>query len=363
MPETGQSHRAQGCYSQERAGLACEPGVESRLVLERGAHPWEVRHGPFDESDFGGLPETHWTLLVQDVDKLVPRVADLLDAFAFIPEWRFDDIMISYAADQGSVGPHTDEYDVFLVQAQGHRRWRIDPRRVSNAPCIHGLDLPILERFEAREQWVLGPGDVLYLPPGVAHWGIAEGPCMTWSVGVRAPDWRELAGAWCDWLIAERLPPGRYRDSSPPVPRHPGEIPARLLGEVREHIEGALTGADDASFAAWLGAYLTEPKENLEPERPDEALEPLTFRRALERAGTIRRGPSRLLFTQTRGGELLLFAAGQIYPLRANELGLAERLTGRRALSLSDLRPWLDDPQCLALLCTLYNDGHYELPD
>ncbi|MGE5155613.1 MAG: JmjC domain-containing protein [Bdellovibrio bacteriovorus] len=348
---------------EELAGLACEPGVESRLVLEHGSRPWEVRHGPFDESDFAALPETHWTLLVQDVDKLVPEVAALLDAFPFIPEWRLDDIMISYAVDQGSVGPHTDEYDVFLVQAQGRRRWRIDPSPAPDAPCLPGLDLRILEQFEPREQWVLGPGDVLYLPPGVPHWGIAEGPCMTWSVGMRAPAWRELATAWYDRLIAERLPPSRYRDPRPEPPRHRGEIPGVLVGEIRRTLESALAGVDNASFAAWLGAYLTEPKENLEPMPRDLPLEPEAFRQELRRHGRLERGPSRLLFTQTDAGELLLFAAGETYRLPAVYQGLADLVTESRSLTLGQVRPWLDQPICLELLCTLYNRGHYELPD
>jgi len=348
---------------EELAGLACESGVEARLVLECGTRPWEVRHGPFEESDFAGLPDTHWTLLVQDVDKLVPEVAALLDAFAFLPEWRLDDIMISYAVDKGSVGPHTDDYDVFLVQAQGRRRWRIDPDPAEDAPCLSGLDLRILERFEAREQWVLEPGDILYLPPGVPHWGIAEGPCMTWSVGMRAPDWQELATAWYDRLIAARLPRARYRDPDLRPPRHRGEIPTAVVAEVRRYLETALSGADDGTFAAWLGAYLTEPKENLEPEPPDYPLEPPAFRRALERAGMIQRGPSRLLFTQTPGGEVLLFAAGETYRLRAELLGLADLVTGRRTLTQEQLRPWLDDPVCLDLLSSLYNQGHYDLPD
>ncbi len=348
---------------EELAGLACESGVEARLVLEGGTRPWEVRHGPFEESDFAGLPDSHWTLLVQDVDKLVPEVAALLDAFAFLPEWRLDDIMISYAEDQGSVGPHTDTYDVFLVQAQGRRRWRVDPSPAQDAPYLPGLDLRILARFEAREQWVLEPGDILYLPPGVPHWGIAEGPCMTWSVGMRAPDWRELATAWYDWLITERVPRGRYRDPDLQLPQHRGEIPASVAGEVRRVMETALSGADDAAFAAWFGAHLTEPKENLEPIPREPPCVPVELLGALERQGRIERGPSRLLFTQAGSGEVLLFAAGETYRLSGGRLGFADLLTGRRTLTLAQLRPWIDDPVCLDLLCTLYNRGHYELPD
>ena len=349
--------------ADELAGLACEPEMESRLVLEHGVRPWEVRHGPFDEGSFAALPESHWTLLVHDVDKQVPEVAAVLDAFAFIPEWRLDDIMISYAADQGSVGPHTDEYDVFLIQAQGRRRWRIDTSPAPDTAQVPGLDLNILQRFEAREQWVLEPGDVLYLPPGLPHWGIAEGPCMTWSLGLRAPDWREMATAWCDHAIAGHLPRARYRDQDLTPPRHRGEIPGVVLAEIRERIETALLGADDDDFASWFGAYVSEPKEHLQPLPPEDVLSPEGLREAIRGAGTLHRGAARLLFTRTGGGDLLLFASGETHRLPVDCLDFTALITEHRAMDSGQLEPWLDNPACLDLLCTLYNQGHYELGD
>lgn len=347
----------------ELAGLACERDVESRLVLESGERPWEVRHGPFGESDFAGLPESHWTLLVQDCDKHIPEIAEILDAFSFIPDWRLDDVMISYAEDQGSVGPHTDEYDVFLIQAIGRRRWRIDPHPAPGASCLPGLDLRILDRFEPREQWLLEPGDMLYLPPGVPHWGIAEGPCMTWSVGLRAPHWREVATAWCDHAIERLLPRERYRDRAPEPPAHRGEIPAQLAREIRGRIETALTGADDPLFAEWLGRYLTEPKENLEPVPADETLDPAELRAALHNGARLVRGPSRLLFSRLGDGTVLLFAGGETFQLPAHCAGLAEHLTSTRVHGAPELAPWLDRPECLSLLATLYNQGHHARED
>lgn len=347
--------------ADELAGLACEPSVESRLVLEQGARPWEVRHGPFDDADFAALPESHWTLLVQDVDKHVPAVADLLDAFGFIPDWRFDDIMVSYAADQGSVGPHLDEYDVFLIQAEGRRRWQIAPPPAGEPDLVPGLDLAILERFQGSEQWVLEPGDLLYLPPGVPHWGIAEGPCMTWSVGLRAPDWRELATGWCDEAIARRLPRARYGDPGLRAQRHRGEITADLRSSLRERIETALGGADEATFAAWLGSYLTEPKENLEPRPPEAPISPADLRRTLTEAGQLTRTASRILFTRLGDGRTLLFAAGGTQEIAPALHELAVLLADNRELSAGRLAAWLDDPAGLELLTALYNQGHYEL--
>ena len=175
----------------ELAGLACEPGVEARLVEENGPDgPWQVSHGPFDDATFERLSEGHWSLLVQAVDHYVPSIAALMDEFDFLPRWRLDDIMVSYAPPGGSVGPHIDQYDVFLLQASGHRRWQLGGKQPGNAPIIQGIDLRILQSFEieADSDWTLAPGDMLYLPPGWAHHGVSQtDDCMTISVGFRAP--------------------------------------------------------------------------------------------------------------------------------------------------------------------------------
>ncbi|MEJ2691995.1 MAG: cupin domain-containing protein [Candidatus Thiodiazotropha sp.] len=227
-----------GLEPEELAGMACEAGIESRLVLEKhGSTPWEARHGPFDEASFRRLPESHWTLLVQDVDKHWPEAARLLDYFRFIPDWRLDDLMVSYAVDQGSVGPHTDDYDVFLYQAKGRRRWKIHYQQVDEEAYIPGLELRILPDFEAEEEWLLEPGDMLYLPPNVAHWGVAEGECMTCSVGFRAPSLREMAAAWFEQTVEHHLPPTRYRDPPLRPQAAPGEIRADALSAFKELLQ------------------------------------------------------------------------------------------------------------------------------
>ncbi len=350
--------------ADELAGLACEAQVESRLVLENGATgPWELRQGPFDEDAFATLPEDRWTLLVQDVDKHLPEVADLLGAFAFIPDWRLEDIMISYAADQGSVGPHVDQYDVFLIQAEGRRRWRIDTGQSPDLSCIPGLDLSILEHFTPTDDWVLEPGDILYLPPGVPHWGTAEGECMTWSVGLRAPAWRDLAADWCEHQAAA-LPPGRYRDPNLSPQTHPGEVPAEVFAEIRTSLEQALTGAGPDAFAAWLGGYLSTPKEHLRLDPEDPPLTQAQFRRGCEAAGELlRHGWSRLLFCRGAGDSDLLFANGEVHRLPKTQARLLELITDARDLTLDQIAPWLREPGPLDLLCRLYNAGHYVFPD
>jgi 50S ribosomal protein L16 3-hydroxylase len=349
--------------AEELAGLACEPELESRLVLERdGEHPWEVRHGPLAMSDFAELPPSHWTLLVQDVDKFLPAVAELLSAFGFLPGWRVDDIMVSFAADKGSVGPHLDEYDVFLIQAEGRRRWRIDPIPGPNGPVIPDIDLRILQRFEPREEYLMKPGDVLYLPPGIPHWGIAEGPCMTWSVGFRSATWREMAASWCDRASESTLSPGRYRDGDLPPDLDTGEIRPEIFDQIRRTLEQGLAEAPERLFQEWFGRFATEPKEHLQVFPSETPLAPDEFLEAMRGGGALRRnGFSRLAWCRGRGGEDLLFANGEAYSLASEHRLLLSLITREATLELETLAPWLARPDCLTLLCRLYNDGHHEL--
>ncbi len=158
--------------ADELAGLACEDDINARLVLEKdGDYPWQAKNGPFDESLFSELPETHWSLLISDMEKYLPETMSLVKPFRFLPDWRRDDLMISYAPEGGSVGPHVDDYDVFLIQLSGHRLWKISEDFCFDA--IEGVDLRILKTFEAEQQWLCEPGDLLYLPPNVAHHGVA----------------------------------------------------------------------------------------------------------------------------------------------------------------------------------------------
>ncbi|UHQ55653.1 cupin domain-containing protein [Microbulbifer sp. YPW16] len=244
---------------EELAGMALEESVESRLVLEHGDEgPWQLRNGPFTEEDFLSLPRSHWTLLVQAVDQWMSEVADLKEYFQFLPDWRLDDVMISYAADQGSVGPHFDYYDVFLLQAEGKRLWHQGPRVDDQSPRVEGTPLNILREFEPENSWLLEPGDMLYLPPQYSHWGIAEGGCTTISIGFRAPSAKtiledlaaELAHALPDHL--------RYSDPGLKPATVPAEIDpaavARLQGQLAEWL------LQPQNIAQWFGAVMTEAK-------------------------------------------------------------------------------------------------------
>ena len=189
----------------ELAGLSCEDGALSRLIVhDTATDAWKVQTGPLPEDVFATLPERDWTLLVQDVDKWDADVATLLHHFDFLPRWRLDDIMVSFAAPEGSVGAHVDQYDVFLIQGMGHRRWQIDAGPNPPQDFREDVELKLLREFTPTHDWVLGPGDILYLPPGVPHHGVAQDACLTLSVGMRAPSHGELLTDLADTL-AEQL--------------------------------------------------------------------------------------------------------------------------------------------------------------
>ena len=239
----------------ELAGLALEGEVESRLVT--GAGPWILRHGPFSEDDFLELPERDWTLLVQAVDLWVPEAAALKQRFDFLPPWRLDDVMVSYAAPGGSVGPHYDHYDVFLVQVSGRRRWQVSEYLHGEPPLVEGADLSILRDFEPVDSWLLEPGDMLYLPPRIGHWGVAEDACMTCSVGFRAPTAAEMLADLAVELTM-RSDEAYLRDPPLTADMAGEEIAPAFIDQARALLRQVLD--DDALLADWLARYMTAPK-------------------------------------------------------------------------------------------------------
>ncbi|WP_416140106.1 JmjC domain-containing protein [Halomonas sp. HK25] len=297
----------------ELAGLACEEGIESRLVEEHGeSGPWQVRHGPFDERTFARLPERDWTLLVQAVDHYVPDVAKLLEAFDFLPRWRLDDIMISYAPPGGSVGPHVDQYDVFLLQGSGQRRWQLGGKVDDDAPIIAGIDLRILERFavEDGDDWVLEPGDMLYLPPGWSHHGVSQSDdCLTLSVGFRAPSADEAITSFADYL-GEQLPASRrYADAGMAPPADPTELDddavARMRGLILETLD------DPAQLAQWFGRAMTQPKYVDQLVQSEHPTDPAELVAALQAGEALMRSPgSRFAWRALNDERATLFADG-----------------------------------------------------
>lgn len=309
----------------ELAGLACEPGVESRLVRQPRPGQWELENGPFAPTRFGKLGECPWTLLVQTVDHHVPQVAALIDPFRFIPDWRIDDVMVSYARDGGGVGPHFDNYDVFLVQGMGRRRWRIGQRCDATTPLLPHDHLRLLAEFDCEEEWVLEPGDILYVPPGVAHDGVAVSDhCMTYSVGFRAPSRGDLVSAWADHVLDTLGEDDRYTDTELSTDAHPGEITASALAQLQNMALGAL--ADRTAFASWFGRYVTEPKDDELDWSPEE---PITSADLIiaDAAVAFERNPaSRFSFVRHERDAVMLFVDGASYACPGRAADLAERL-------------------------------------
>ena len=238
--------------------LAAADGVESRLIERRGAG-WKLRHGPFSRRQLPPLGRPGWTLLVQGVDLHVQAAHRLMCRFRFAPDVRLDDLMISYATDGGGVGPHFDSYDVFLLQLAGRRRWRVG--RMKNPELQPDVPLKILENFEPEQEWTLEPGDMLYLPPRWAHDGVAEGDCLTASIGFRAPAQEEVGSE-----VLQRMLDGlddceegrRYRDPSQPATEQPARIPAPLAAFAAEAVRRLVD--DPQSLDCALGEWLSEPK-------------------------------------------------------------------------------------------------------
>jgi 50S ribosomal protein L16 3-hydroxylase len=239
--------------------LAESDDVESRLITQKGATDWALQHGPLPRKRLPALSQAGWTLLVQGLDLHVPAAYELLQRFRFVPDARMDDLMISFATDGGGVGPHFDSYDVFLLQVQGRRKWRIGP--LTDTSLQADVPLKILSHFEPQEEWVLEPGDMLYLPPRWAHDGIAQGECMTCSIGFRSPDETELAREVLARLIEGMEGPEKprlYQDPKQLATATPGLIPEALRDFAVQAVAKALK--DPAALATALGEALTEPK-------------------------------------------------------------------------------------------------------
>ena len=278
------------------AALARRDDVESRIVERRGDR-WETQHGPFEKI---AMKRKNWTILVNGVNLHVRAADGLLRRFQFIPQARLDDVMVSYAAPGGGVGPHTDSYDVFLVQGFGRRRWRV-----------------------GRREYLTGPGDLLYVPPGVPHDGVALEPCTTFSVGFRAPRGAELGAAFLDWLHERGLPDARYRDPGLAPTAHPGRIPEAMLDFTVSVLDRISWNRSDA--ADFLGRYLSTPKAHV-------VFRPARGRRALERSRVRLDPKTQLLYYGAR-----FFINGEPVAVAARFAPALRRLADLRALPAKDL--------------------------
>lgn len=339
--------------ADELAGLACEEDANARIVFENHEQGhWHVQHGPFVEDDFRDLPQKNWTLLVTDVEKHVPAARELIDRFRFIPDWRIDDLMISYAPEGGSVGPHTDAYDVFLIQTHGQRRWLINAS--NDDACLDGTELRILKHFTADEDWVVSPGDLLYLPPNIAHYGIALNECMTCSVGFRAPSYSSLVGEYAENLAADIDQALRYQDPDLTGTQNPAEISAAALERIRSIITEQLI-VDENRLVRWFGEFSSESRSGLHAypaEEPFTTYDELTA--ALTTDSIIAQSPAAKFLYAGGNDAILLFVDGRSY---STSLTLAKALTDQREISAQHLIESTSSQADQQALLELYNRG------
>jgi len=344
----------------ELAGLACEAGIESRLIEQHGQQgSWQVTHGPLSEDIFSALPATHWTMLVQDVDKHLPELQYLLDPFRFIPDWRRDDLMISYAPEFGTVGPHTDGYDVFLLQAMGTRRWQIGNEPLHEVELIDGLDVQILAEFTPDQTWDLHAGDLLYLPPHFAHHGVALNDCMTFSIGFRAPAQVELLDSVINAMLEQGLGKGRYSDPDLTLAPHSSEIDPSTVTRLKQMLHDAIDVAEP-TLATTLGKLVTDTKPSLVELSQDTMIDLPTIddvSAQFELGDNLHRNNyCRFAWTKTNtGGQL--FMAGEVYDVDRDGIDNLVRLTEQTEITSTDWRVIKQDPTSAELLCQLIAEG------
>ncbi len=338
------------------AGLACEELVDARLVMGNFAEAnWSVAHGPFEETQLAALPERDWCLLVQDVEKHYPPLQSLLSKFDFLPGWRLDDLMVSVSAAGGSVGPHVDQYDVFLLQASGQRRWQVSSD--FNPDYLADCDLRVLKDFCPQQEWLLQAGDMLYLPPGIAHYGLALELGMTWSIGLRAPSQADLFQALGDWLAQQHAEGRRYRDPEICAGNPAGEISPAELQQLSSLFTVTAPSSEvyQPDLNEFLASFISRFRLAHQPAAPEQQLDSLQVGLALQTGNCLQRNPWTRLHWIRQGQQARLFAAGE-------GLSCSQQLAGSLCgPALSDMQ-WQQlssrDQDCVL---ELLNQGHLYL--
>jgi 50S ribosomal protein L16 3-hydroxylase len=337
----------------ELAGLACEAQVESRLVQhDRVNNKWAVKHGPFEDRDFATIGERDWSLLVQGVDQWLPEVQALLEAFSFLNRWHLDDIMVSYAAPGGNVGPHFDYYDVFLVQGQGQRTWQIGQQCGPQSTLLANNELRLLADFQGDDSYTLNPGDILYIPPGYAHWGVSENNSLSYSVGFRAPSQAELLTCFSDYVANSLTQDKRFNNPCCQPSTNPGHIDDKVIDYLHHTFSDLLNNKQ--LLKAWFGEYMTESKYPENAAIPDQAItEQQLLSRVKQGCELYKNNLSRFAYS-TDNNKLTIFADGQSYTCCGEQTLLAKALC---QYDDPDYQQHINKPDCLTLLTWLVNAG------
>ena len=327
--------------------LAHRDDVQSRLVTERNGK-WDTLHGPVFPEDIPASSAVKWTLLVQGINHFQTRAESLLGAFDFVPHARLDDLMISYGSSGSSVGPHFDSYDVFLLQGRGHKHWHVSHQK--DMSLIPDAPLRILQHFKPSQDWILGPGDMLYLPPKYAHHGIALNDCLTYSIGFRAPSAQELAGQFLNFLQDELEIKGMYEDPDLALQKHPAEISHSMVKQVADMLNGISWTPKD--IERFLGQYLSEPKPHIFFDPPQRPLSENKFvHQATQKS--IRLNLKSLMLFKKR----TIFLNGEPYAVSLQTLEELKPLADKRTLVLSHV----PNDEAIALLYEWYRAGYIEL--
>lgn len=317
--------------------------VESRLITHV-KRVWNMDNGPFEKMP--PLTQKDWTLLVQGVNLHDEAVDALMREFSFIPDARLDDLMISYATETGGVGAHFDSYDVFLLQAHGHRRWRIGAQ--TDLTLVDGMPLKILKNFQPEEEFILAPGDMLYLPPQYAHEGVAMDECMTYSIGFRAPSYQELGEAFLESMIDTIDLPGRYADPDLKPAKQPAEINSAMLSRIAAELNKVRFTQED--IALFVGEYLSEPKAQIYFDAPEENLTRARFLQNAKKSGVKLSLKSLMLHRSN-----YIFINGTSFEVGDEDLAVLKELANVRSLSGTLITTASDD--VIDALHTWHKDG------
>ncbi len=329
--------------------LASSDEVESRLVSEVGDQ-WEMKNGPFDDDSRPAITQKNWTLLVQGVNLHDDQADALLRQFSFINYARLDDLMISYASDGGGVGPHFDSYDVFLLQAHGQRRWRISSQK--NLELKEGLPLKILKKFKSEQEFVLEPGDMLYLPPQYAHEGTALGECMTYSIGFRSPSFQELGENFLQFMTDSIDLPGMYSDPDLTSTNHPAEIGKQMVQRISDELNKVRF--DEEDIVAFLGQYLSEPKPQVYFSPQEDPLSAKRFSQAANKRGVRLSRKTQMLYSGST-----VFVNGESFEItRADKAAIIALANDRQLAAEGCSRASQDVTEALY---AWYQDGWLEL--
>ncbi|WED44469.1 cupin domain-containing protein [Legionella cardiaca] len=331
----------------ELAGLAMEEEVESRIVLETPEKSpyWHLKRGPFSPKDFKSLPRTHWTLLVQAVDRFIPEVALMLNDFNFLPQWRVDDVMISYAVNKGSVGPHYDNYDVFLYQAIGSRKWSLTTKNCCVENSLSGIELRIMEDFQVEEEYILEEGDMLYLPPHVGHYGIAiSKDCMTYSFGYRSYQGQELWDSFGEYLAEKKQAVTLYKDPNWGLINATSELPQQAWENARELMQELLS--NESQFKSWFGCFATnldQHAQELLPEPMPQDVRQEFFLQALRGSrGLMRNSLCRFAYQESDDNAIFLFINGYEWNVKGVSIALVKLIANCRLLLTEELNAFLE---------------------